>query len=1273
MAKSSSSVQTVETNISLTNEQERCCIELEKTADGKELSKQFKNGKVDSKTFRVTYEITQDPNKISKNDYQLFVKAVSTGKFANRLENAVAFLDLLIEGTDEQKSLARRFLRKITSTTESKISQRKEKEVLKRIREAKEHIPIPSEVEDSLSKITREIKTLDVSTGKNWEIEAAPPELVEDIENIDRKITNLANEYNKIDTELRELEIEGKEKGRIEVLKKRLREIDEEIAKLDREKEKFINYLHKNLLRYRAIKDFSQKSGIDINSIKKILVSSFTLLSKEEAKAKGLKLQGIYVDPRTGEAKKQLVTYEIKSIYFEDEDDANLSSPGKMLIEYVDDKGKRTVSNPSNFLSLLNALEAHEAIDSLDVLNKSIQENSHYTGIALGQEFETEQRCLDENNEIVQEKQSFKIKLINDREQKIILDREIIKTPRNKLNKSVYDSLYFDRKQKEFSYGEFSKLLKQQSFKRVLTEQDDLQEIIDKQEEAYESEMEDLMELSTEDQKTLFEAIGGVEKYKLTVPGSGQKQAVIFKDESGNRREGFLSCEEDNNGERSYYLNEADQITDLDTLMTTVPMSMAAAPVAKTSKQLFQKRKLDKRSLMAMTNGGDINNQEEATQEPAQGEPAQGEPAQEGPEQGEPAQEEPAQEEPAQEEPAQEETTEEELPEEEEEEELEPPTPKDLQEKLDIKAKKEALPYSAINKFGDMQKTERGFLKSLWANTRVITFNDLWEMGKTMYEFYIRRFERRQKERYSSLGEDLPFFGPEMKRINQQAENEEVNQFKDFLEQSDIFDVQKRLQKTGNRDEMKAAFMVLVDKGQIRWDDIDMWKCLNKFVHHSFAIPIPTNGDPHTKVSESDPRTGMDFLRGAVDSLWGSGTYNDWFNRNNSTFGNKIKDYYNEGSELEAIEGGHARRLATLLAAHKRGEFVDPHEYEGLITHAIEFGKSTMYSKIYYIIEGIAAFNSQGRTILAFERLGTINSNNLTRFPLLEYFTASHMREDGQSHKYTIEDFKKFVHEFDGGDPMNPGRCEPNEKVSQFLWEKVLVSNDTHNRIRKVARNMEQVDHDDMFAYMPPLDEDAITDVCQAATGRKKYLTIEGYANVFPGFNQYIRTLGKIQDKDKLAEAIISYVRFESIITDKFEKHKGNLYQRLNEQILNKGTIVTPDVPPQAFINQLNEMINKIAIEYAGTKYGQELMQIADTIYNLYVEDPEYSPSDMDKQKKVDHALRKFGKIFKKVVKEDNGKKMIKIVNSFNLQGMPFSSDAMKDRRKAQFADTGFE
>ena len=48
-----------------------------------------------------------------------------------------------------------------------------------------------------------------------------------------------------------------------------------------------------------------------------------------------------------------------------------------------------------------------------------------------------------------------------------------------------------------------------------------------------------------------------------------------------------------------------------------------------------------------------------------------------------------------------------------------------------------------------------------------------------------RRFERNKKKGFQT--QNLPFFGPEMKRINQQAENDEVNQFKDFLDQSGVW------------------------------------------------------------------------------------------------------------------------------------------------------------------------------------------------------------------------------------------------------------------------------------------------------------------------------------------------------------------------------------------------------------------------------------------------------------------------------------------------------
>ncbi len=901
-----------------------------------------------------------------------------------------------------------------------------------------------------------------------------------------------------------------------------------------------------------------------------------------------------------------------------------------MLIEYVDDKGKTTISNRNNFLNLLDTLDAHEPIENLDRLNESIQENNYYKALKAGQEFELAE-IKDQEGEIIQEKQNFKISLINERDKKIILDKAVLKTPRTDFSKSVYNALYFDRDQQEFSYGEFPKLLRKQGYKRILTEEDDLQAIIKKQEEAYKEEMNGFMADATEDKKELFNAVADLKKYSFTPPKPGEEQTVIFRDKGGNRREGILSSEDG-----KYYLTEKNKKTDLEALMTAgVPISLAAAPAAKTTGG-FQRRELNRASLVDMANKGDINDQEEEEAEapnPAEAELEAGQ---------EPQPQEP-----------------------------QAPQPK-TKDKLTSKAKEEALAYSEIKNVGGMDKNERGFLRSIWADTRLITLNDLWEMGKTMWEYYNRRFERRQKERYSGMGEDLPFFGPEMKRINQSAENEEVNQFKDFLEQSGVFEVQERLKKTGNKDEMKASFTVLSEKGQLRWDDIDMWRNINKFVHPSLAIPIPSNGDPYTAKSATDPRTGFDFLRGALDSLWGEGSYNDWYNRNNSSFESKLKEYYNEGMALESIEGGHAAKLAVLLAAHKRGEYVDPHQYEGLITHAIEAGKSSMQAKLYYIIEGIGAVNMHGKTILAFERMGSINSNNLTIFPLLEYLTSSHKRKDGKAHKYTMHDFQHFVNEFDGGDPQNPARCKPNQNVDSFLWERVLTSNETHTRIRKVARNMEQLDHDDMFAYMPPLDEEGMNSVCQAATGRKKYLTIEGYANVFPGFNQYIRTLGEVGDKNKLTEAIISYVRFESIMTDKYEKEKGDLYARLSDQVLDKGTVVSPSVPPRAFIKQLNQLVKKIAEAYSDTEAGQQLLNTIETM-NTYVEDPIANNDDKAIQREVDAALRSFGRDFKATVQQDNGERMNRAVVGANLTGMPFTDDATRDRAKAEIAASGFD
>jgi hypothetical protein len=572
----------------------------------------------------------------------------------------------------------------------------------------------------------------------------------------------------------------------------------------------------------------------------------------------------------------------------------------------------------------------------------------------------------------------------------------------------------------------------------------------------------------------------------------------------------------------------------------------------------------------------------------------------------------------------------------------------------------EALPYSEVFKAGGMEKVEVGLLKQMWSSTRFLSISDIWEMAKAMYEYYDRRWQRKQKDRYSSIGKELPFWAPEMQRISQATENEQVNQFKESFDQKGVWEIQDRVRLTKNRDELKAALIVLASKGQLRWDDIDFWKNLNRFVDPSLAVPIPSNGDPNTSLSETDLRTGYDFLKDAIDSLWGQGQYNEWARQNKSTYISNAKGFYEEGKELEGVQGGQGRRLGELLRQHKTGSFVDPQEYEGLILQAIEYGKGSMQDKIYFMIQGVAAQNKDGKTLLAFDRMAHLNSEMLVKFPVLEYLCARAPRSDGKSHRFTIDDYRQWAKWFDMGDPMN---CKPTRAVDEFMWKYAIPSDDTQNRINKALRHGENLDHDDMFAYLPPATEEVVTDTCKAIMGSKKFLTIEGYANVFPGFSQYIRSLATHNKREKLVEAVKSYIRFEGIMSNKFEKSKTaaeDKYQRLGPSTMNSSTIVST-TPPAAYIGQLNKAIQAVIMAYN----DPELNSIADIIFNTQVGDLSQK-YEQEKQNRVNDAYHRFGQVFHKVIKSDNGERMTAILDSANLEGMTYMSSEEKEVRKEE-------
>lgn len=1298
---------------------------MEPGSFGKEVADQFRALKIKGEVFKEIREnVIRDPGKMQKDKYKWFMKALGAGKFTKRSENALGFLKSLESSSPKERERAEEIIKNLAKESTGQLTEPREERLMIELanlgqedlaKDTLTETSVETQAITQMADVSKSIDQLTKTEDNNWQTEKAPESLVREYERLLQKRHPLAQEASKKYDELKQAKLDKKlDKALIDKLQEEIIQLNKKIDKLTKEiephREALRAYFTRNGLRFRALNNFFKRAGIDVKTAERIKLWFINLTNNAELNEQkaNLKLMGIKVDPGTGKALKEETTIEITGLFFDDEKTANdPESPGTLHIQYKNEKGEECESSFRNFIDIINTYEAYEEVDSVDELNKRLIEESGYKELAAGQEYTAKTVvALDEDGKKQYATVSFEIEEIDTKKHTVRLKNTVKKTPKECLPDSVHDGLYFDRLAKEFNFGEFIKFVKQRNFKRKVGIEE-TPELCQKANESLVEECAEFVKGHSEQAKREFVEIGGLETGTLNVPGAGQKQEVIFLDNNGLKYWGTLSRKAEQNGE-GFYLEEIPEKTyntrfnEDDLKAAGVPSSIIAThwgkflPGKNAESKTITSQKLDPHELAALLKAGRITNApktkltqekfgtwevvkdpdavaamsvadkhahgpntatgggvhdevEEHAHDAAHDQGAGHGHEDHGHEEGEHGHDEHGHDEHGHDEHAH------------------------GHGDHGPKGNAEALPFDQINKVGGMEQKEVSFLRSLWTNTRFLSMGDLWTMGKTMYEYYDRRFERNQKDKFARVGEEIPYFAPEMRRVIEATEHEAVHQFQEAFNYKGVFEIRARARATRNKDELKATLVVLSEKGELRWDDIELWKSINRWCKSEFYIPIPGNGDPYTKISETDSRTGLDFMKDALDSIWGEGTYNGWYQKNKSSFSSNAKGYYEEGSELEGVPGGHAKRLAHLLKLHKQGHYVNPHEYEGLILHSIENGKSNMITKFYYMMEGVAAVNGSGETILPFDRIAHINSSMLTKFPILEYITAEVPRgPDGKkAHKFTLDDYKGWVNIFDEGHPEDPIRCKPKKTVDEFLWKYVISSDQTLDRINKVARNMETLDHDDMYAYVPPLDEVNITNVCGTSTGNKKYLTVEGYANVIPGFSQFMRSLSENGKKEQLKQAIKSYVRFEGIVMNRYskaaDKARDNLV-RFGTRTLNSPTIVS-DTVPQTYMNQLNAAVQEVVAAYRDPL----LNEMAAKIYAPEVRDVS-TPEGKKEQEAKNLAFEEFGKEFDRVVKKDNGAKMIAIMSQKQLIGMPeLLTDEEKAKRKQSFAAKKYE
>ena len=1254
-----------------------------KMPHGKEIIDLYGKGRISGKVVNIFSKQAENTNVTDKKGFDDLYKALGKGRFPKKSEGAVMFIDAL-KGTSSEKKHARKILKRLASDTALPL----ESDDIDRIRDEL----AAKRAEDQSDNTAKEIQSVAATTTEQgdvgsrireianvnedaWNIDAPSQEFLRELDEKEMVVVGLIQDGNKMHKKIQDLKGKLKKEESAKVPKiqainrlknliaqteKELNELDKDVDEkreaLHEDREKFRDFLRRSLCRYRAVKNLAKESGIGIEDARNLAMLFF---KQKAAGNQTLTIEGIETNPDTGKAERKTIPVSIKRVYFEmGKDDMEPQSPGELMIDYeIQGAQHETVqASYKNFLAMVNAFEAYEVIDSTEEFNQKYAHEIGYSDVTKleGQKFSAE--ILEDAGTKTHRKEGFTVTSVTQTNHgwKIEVDQPVLRKSRHELPMSMDSSGYFDRTKQTFALGEFGAFLRQRGYQRVIAS-GQVQDTIHKMSDAQIGESQAMLEGTPESLKKRFEGMSARNNKSFEIPEAGQEKQIMFKDTDGSKRFGILRREVDQNGEDYYIItynaggsngNKHWGMPEMnDRWSKADPNSHMNWKLNRDEErtdpngdkyQARKKRRVSGRHFMEDVNKGniqempdmpeirsdDLDEQEELM--PRHGSEDLG--LEGAPQEG--------------------------------------PSEEDKGEMDTREIYEEALPYNDVYKVGGMSKPEENFLLKMWNETRFFSVNDFWEMGKSMWEYYDNRFQRRQKAKYSSVGQELPFWSPEMRRINQAAENEQVNQFKESFDQKGIYEIQDRLSQTGNRDEMKAALIVLNEKGQMRWDDIKFWKNLNRVLFDKGkAIPIPANGDPATRISDTDERTGLAFMQEAIDSLWGEGTYASWYNQNKSAFSSNLKSFYEEGKELEGVQGGHERRLSELLNIHKNGGYVDPHEYEGLIQHSIEAGKSDMQSKIYFMIEGIAYENAQGRTILSFDRMAHINSDQLLRFPILEYLCGRVPREEGgQRHRFTIDDYKRWVKWFDEGNPSN---CTPGPAVDKFMWKYVISSDETQNRINKDLRNGENLDHDDMFAYLPPATEQVVTDSCKATTGSKKFLTIEGYANVGPGFSQYMRSLAENKQRPKLAEAIKSYVRFESIMTNKFEKARSQAndkYQRMDDYTLNSSTIVSV-TPPKAYFQQMNKAVRAIAAEYN----DPDLNRLVDIMYNTEVGDVN-DPEENRRQNTVNNAFYEFGRVFHRVIQRDAGRKMEAVISGANFEGLVYLSSLQKDERKNEMA-----
>jgi len=449
------------------------------------------------------------------------------------------------------------------------------------------------------------------------------------------------------------------------------------------------------------------------------------------------------------------------------------------------------------------------------------------------------------------------------------------------------------------------------------------------------------------------------------------------------------------------------------------------------------------------------------------------------------------------------------------------------------------------NQLHDLSEKEpklQGAFKAFWGNVAFLSPLDVYYLVQDAIEDVKRMWTRRSKQQRSIVAQglfgnipenDLPglrYLGRlsrENEKREQQAEDEEVDVWKEGLKNKDAYQLMEILSGiTTNKDQAKAILYLLAEKGRIDWGDKRIWRVLNRLSHFEM---------PETEC-DRDIVLRNNYLNKLIAEIWDDkDLFLDWKTTNDSNF-NSNRDKFNEYVDSLSQNSGAMRAeleriLRIFTTCKKSGEIppqdVNPHLYEKIIEFAMVKGKMSMEDKFYYLIRGIAA------GLLPLERLNILNNQVLGNFPFIDYFA---------NQNNTLPEIKALADRItESGSGM---QFRPGMKTTLFLQLDLARDESTRSRVTKViTRSGDKIDHEDAPMLMAFLDHGGINEMLQAYSGQLQRMTVEGVKNSYVGFSTLFKTYARVaaleqqgvarftqQDALRLARSMMAFIHFDNIV-----------------------------------------------------------------------------------------------------------------------------------------------